>query len=331
MSLPCGSQGARGKSVKRLLDWLLLAVGLGGLVWYLSRFSGEFGRLANMSVGTLVLLSGVVLLGHLIFAAKLRTSVRIFGASLTIREAFLLVEAGSFMNILPLHMGTALRALYLKKVARLKYVNYGLSFVVTQCTAFLVAGVIGLLFLCVIGGTFIGLQLVFLGYIIIAVGVLMGGYMARSARLLELGAGRIRSRWWKQLLTSLQSGIGDISSQPRAVMLWFGFDVLSNFVLGMRFFVVGQSLGYGLDLAPAMVMQGITRIAAIFTVVASGTIGVREALTGLASSGLGKAAVAGVMIATIDRIIVTMWFVVLGSVSLFVVRRRVFRATGRPT
>jgi uncharacterized membrane protein YbhN (UPF0104 family) len=111
-------------------------------------------------------------------------------------------------------------------------------------------------------------------------------------------------------------------------MVWLGLDVLANLVLGTRFFVVGQSLGYGLDFGSAMVMQGITRVAALFTVVPSGTIGIREALTGLASSGLGKAAVAGVMIATIDRIIVTTWIVVLGSGSLFALRRRMFRAAG---
>ena len=314
--------------VKRILDWLIVATGLGVLVWYLSGSSAELQRLDNLSLDALVLVSAMVLLGHVILAAKLLRSVTLFRARLTLPEALLLVEGGSFLNIVPMNLGTALRARYLKKVSRLKYVNYGLSFVGTQSTGFLAAGLMGLIFLSRIPGRFDELELAFFGYVLFAACMLILGYVARSTGIARSYAEGMGIGWWSGALSSLDRGIDEIVSQWRVVVLWFTFDIFANLVLGIRFAVVGMALGYDVGLAEAMVMQAVTRVAAVFIVVPSGTIGVREGLAGMASSGLGGPAVEGVMIATVDRVIATAWIVVLGSVSVFMMRRRIAHAKG---
>jgi len=324
-SQPEGRVSVR-RASRLVFDWLIFIVGLGGLVWYLSKFSNEFGRLGSLSVGAVVVLSAVVLVGHVVIAGKLLTSVGIFGARISLWEALLLVESGSFLNILPLNLGTALRARYLKKVARLKYMNYGLGFAMTQATGFLAAGVLGLAFLYLISGTLRSLQLVFLGYIAFSMAIVIIGYLVRMTGLVGACARGRRSKFQRDLLESLESGIGKIATHPGTVVMWFGFDLLSNLVLGIRFLMISMYLGYGLDLAHAMVMQGITRVSAVLTIVPSGTIGIREALTGVAAASLGQAAVTGVMIGTIDRIIATSWIVFLGSIASIVVRRRIARA-----
>ena len=273
-----------------------------------------------------MLLSVVVLGGHLVIAAKLMTSVRLFGARLSLGEALLLVEAGSFLNIVPLNLGTAMRARYLKRVSRLKYVHFGLGFAMTQFTAFLAAGMLGLAFLHAVTDAPGGLRLAFVGYVAFALAIVAIGSLVRSSGRLGAYARKRRSKFQRALVESLESGIERIARNPQTVALWLGFDLLANLVLGIRFLVISVALGYGLDLAHAMVIQGVTRVSALFTIVPAGTIGVREALSGVGSASLGQAAVAGVMIGTVDRIIATGWIAVLGSISSLVLQRRVARA-----
>ena len=314
---------AQRSTSKRVVDLLIFLGCITGLGWYLSGSPEEFSRLSGLRARDLVLLSGLMLLGHFLVATKLRLSVGLFGSRLSLTEAFLLVETGSFINLVPLNLGTPFRAIYLKRAARLKYVDYGLTFVLTQFTGFLAAGALGLVFLSRATGASPALYALFAGYGFVPIGILGAAYLLRSFPIKDtLGkAGVFRK--------SLLDGVRTISQHPGVVVAWFLLDLGTNLTLGVRFWMLGRVLGYDIEFAAAMIMQAVTRLSALFTIIPSGTIGIREGLTGLGSTGLGKAAIVGMMIATVDRVIVTFWIGAMGILGIIVLRHRYESAGGR--
>jgi hypothetical protein len=86
---------------------------------------------------------------------------------------------------------------------------------------------------------------------------------------------------------------------------------------------VGFWLDYPFDFASGIILQSVSRLSSVFSFLPAGAIGFQEALTGLGATGLGQAAVSGVMISTVDRIVGVAWLLVAGSIGLFVVRSRI--------
>ena len=313
--------------IKRWGGIIAGVLGLAGLIWYITRYSSEFYYLRKISAIHVGTLSLVVLLGHIFIALRFRLMAETFAVDLSLWEAFLLTEAGGFLNIAPLGLGTGFRAAYLKTVRRLKFVDFSLGFLVSLLTEFVAAGSLGILFSLTLPRTSTALYALFLAYIIIPIGVLVvGRFVRRSVRFKSFTQHK-GERWWSRLFRSLIRGVEIILDKPQMVFYWFVLNILTDLVLGTRYWLIGAWMGYSTDFASGMVLQSVTRLTAAITVMPSGTIGLREALTGLGATGLGQSAVSGVMISTVDRIIATAWIVLLGSISLFILRSKIAQAT----
>lgn len=318
---------SRSSLLKRWGGFIAGILGLTGLVWYISLHSEEFYRFQQLSFGGVALLSLFVLLGHGFMALKLQLGAALFGAKLSLWESFLLVQSGSFLNIIPLHVGTGLRALYLKRVHRLKFVEFGLVSVGTLLNSLFAAGVVGMVSLVYLRATNRVLYLIFSLYILAPLGVVLLVWLLKRGALGSRSLALIRQESkLGRLFKSVGSSLEIIFKQPRIIFYWFVLDLLTNLVLGVRFWLEARHLEYPFNFAAAVVLQGISRISAIVSIIPSGTIGLREALTGMGSTGLDEAAVFGVMIATLDRVIVTAWIVVLGTIALFILKNRLLRA-----
>ena len=317
----------RSISIRRWGGVIAGVLGLAGLTWYIAQYSSEFHRLREISVLNIVMLSCIVLLGHFFIALRLQLMAGAFDARLLLWEAILLIEAGGFLNIVPLNLGTGFRAAYLKKVRKLKFVDFGLGFLGSLLAEFVVAGSLGLFFSLSLSGTSPVLRVVFLAYILAPLGLLaLAWVFRRSARFQALTQLEARN-WFGRLFRSLVSGLETILDQPQTILYLFILNLLTDFVLGIRYWLVGAWLGYPVNFASGMVLQSAARATAVVTIMPSGTIGLREALTGLGAAGLGESAVSGVMISTIDRIVATAWIVLLGSISLFILRNKIAQAS----
>ncbi|MDH5674836.1 MAG: flippase-like domain-containing protein [Myxococcales bacterium] len=319
----------RRQRLRRILGAALALLLLAALVVYLARFSNEWQRLEKLEPSQLALLSAIVLLGHVALAGKLRRSVTLFGARLELWEAFCLIEFGSFVNLVPLNLGTPLRAAYLKRVASLDYLKFGLGFMGMQLSAIVVAGVVGLCFIVSTASpTNAAAWPLWVGFgaFVIApcLAVAAGLWLRRSA--VEVATqGAVATTRLRALLTALRAGTEEMLRRPTALASWLLFDSITNFVMGARFFLVASFLGYDTGFASAMVLQAATRASAVVSLVPAGTIGLREGLSGLAAGALGQAAISGVLIATVDRIVATTWIVLLGTGSSFILKRRLAR------
>ena len=307
-------------------------LGAGGLVFYITRYSSELHRLRELSASGIVILSLVVVFGHLVYAMKFRLSANIFGINLPYGEAVMLVESGSLINVVPFS-AMGFRALYLKKVHDLKFVDFGMATLTLLVTGFTSAGVLGLvgllnLFLEGEARASYLLLALFLAYTLGPLVVLgIAWWFRRSGRgnPRPLPEGQ-ELNWWGRIYRSIIAGSDVILTQPQAVAQVFLLDLLTSLVLATRYWLVSESLGYSFNFWSCLVLQSTGQLSAIVTVLPTGTIGLREAFVGLGATGLNDQAVTGVMISTVDRIVATTWIALLGTISLFVLRNKIAQA-----
>ncbi len=302
-------------------------LGVVGLAGYVAAYPEEWRRVQALSASNVALLSLLAIAGHLFTAAKLRLSATMFGIELPYWEAWMMLESGSLVNVVPLS-ATGLRALYLKRVHGLKVVAFGLATLVvitTNLVASGVLGILGLLKLTLDGQAVSGLLLgLFSAYLLVP--VVVAGFAWRLRRCGGHDPGEAGLTWWHRVYRSLLGGLDAILSQPRTVAHFFLLNLLTSLVICARFWLIGGWLGYPVDFASGLVLQGASQATSLITVLPSGVVGLREAFTGLGAAGLGSPAVSGVLIATLDRIVVTGWTILLGSISLVGLYRRIARA-----
>ena len=313
---------------KRWFSIFFGLLGIGGLIFYITRYSSELYRLRVLSVPGIAILSLVIVLGHLFSAIKFRLSAAIFGINLPYAEALMLVESGSLINIVPFS-AMGFRGLYLKKVHGLKFVDFGMGTLTLLVTGFTSAGVLGLLGvlrLCLEGGgvsyLLPGLFLAFMLAPLVVLGI--AWWLKRNG---YGNPGPLRENqelnWWGKIYRSILDGADVIMTQPRAVAQFFLLNLLTGLVLATRFWLVSEFLGYSFNFWSCLVLQSAGQLSAIVTVLPAGTIGLREAFVGFGANGLNSRAVTGVMISTVDRLVAMGWIVLLGTISVFVLRHRI--------
>ena len=311
---------------RQWLQALLSLVGIGALVLYITHYSSELHRLREFSAGRIGLLCLVVLVGHVSYILRFRLSAALFGVTLTPSEAFSVVEFGSLINIVPFS-AMGFRALYLKKVHSLPYAGFGMGALVILLTGFAASGALGLPAVwrwMSVSGVGVPWPLVILFAAYFAGPLVVWWISRRVGPLRPPDAAPPSGRRWLDLLgpvrDSLHAGCLIIRSRPRIVMQLVGLNVVTSIVVGVRFWLVGMWLGYPVDPAGGIILQGVAQLTSIVAIIPSGTVGLREAITGLGAAGLGGAALQGVMISTIDRVVETSIVVVLGGLSLWLLR-----------
>jgi hypothetical protein len=267
-----------------------------------------------------------VLFGHSIVSVRFQLTALLFGIRLSFWEAVLLTEAGGLLNMVPLGLGTALRATYLKRVRKLKYVDFGLGLVGSLLTEFVAAGSLGILFSLPLLRLSAAVRALFLAYILAPVGLVALVWSLRRRSRFQVSVNREPSTWLRRQFRSLVFGVDTVLKQPHMALYLLLLNLATDLVLGTRYWLVGVWLGYPVSFASGMVLQSVARATALFAMMPSGTIGLREALTGLGAVGLGQPGVSGVVISATDRIVATAWIVVMGTVSLFVLRSRIASA-----
>lgn len=298
-------------------------IGTTGLMLYISQYASEFYRLRDFSFFSLGLLSIIVLIGHLIIAIKFQLMAYLFDISLSLWDAFILTETGGLLNIIPLNLGTGFRAAYLKKMKKLKFIDFGLGFLIFMLTEFIAAGILGATFLLTFSNSSIILQFVFLSFILVPLLLIGIAWRLKKRGYYQISLNYKGKGLFNKLIQSLLFSLNTILTQPLLIFYCFCLNIFTGLLLGIRYWLVAKWLGYSMSFASSMVLQSVGRATAGISVIPSGTIGLREALTGLGAAGLRESPVIGVMISTVDRIVATTWIILFGTIGLFFLRKKI--------
>lgn len=304
-----------GRGMKRIasLATTVVFMVLVGVVVYQNR--AELADLFEDPEGALALIGVLVVVGHFLNSAEFWVLYRAQGLPIGLWETWSLFLATQFGNLLPGQAGSLYRFRYLKVVHDFDYgrsgSNYGANLAITLASSALTA-LVGLAAVAAAGGSVspilvaavVGLGAVSLVLLFVELPVVPGlrGRPARAWAQFRVGWEAIRR----------QRGVAG------TVLL---LDIAKYGLVAWRFQIafglldVDQSYAYFLVIAPAAGLAG----AIAFT---PGGFGVREAFITAAALGMGTALDTGLLAATVDRGVLLLTSLVLGTLGFLVTRRR---------
>jgi uncharacterized membrane protein YbhN (UPF0104 family) len=267
-------------------------LGAGALAWYLVVHSSELYRLRTVSVGSVSILSLLVLVTLGLSALRLRLMVTVFDAHISLLESFALTATGGLINFLPLNTAQVFRAIYLRKVRGLKLVEFGLGSGVVVFTDFVSAGILGLiaLYQLYLSGEnlpFLFLEL-FLIFILGPFAILGLTMIFRRSRWGKLDVIQAKKSWVMRAYLSLIHSLDIILKKPKIVARLFVVGIFSGIVRGLRFWFAATLLGYPGGFSSGVVLQSVSSATSLFTMMPVGAIGLREAMIGAGTKGLGR-------------------------------------------
>ncbi len=316
------------QSSKRI--WLssgLGVLGISALVWYLTVYSKELYRLRDFSFGDIIVLSLLVLISYILVAVRFKLIVTTFGVHISLLECFALTTGGNLLNFLPLNIAFAFRAFYLKKLHRLKFVEFGLGIGLVFLIGSITAGILGLISFYLLSfenkDLSFTLLLLFLVFIF-APFVVLGSaliYRRKNLRKKLYIIKDEKQNWFTRFYSSLIRSIDVIYRKPKIVLALFAINIVSNIVVGVKFWLIASLLGYSINFLSGLVLQSTYYIVSFFTILPA-AIGLKEAVIGAGAKGLGGQFTSGVMISTADRIINMSWIILCGSISLIFLQHR---------
>lgn len=269
---------------------------------------------------TLVAIGVLVVLGHFINSTEFWVLYRAHGLPIGLWENWLLFTAGQLGNLIPGQVGTLYRFRYLKTVHGMAYARSGSSFganlVITFASSSL-AGLVGLAGTVASGGTVT--WWIVAGFTTLGVAAL--AMVLRPLPKVSWLRGR-PARLWQVF----HEGWEDLRRRPAVAWQVLGLDLAKYVLVAIRFQLafsllgVDQPIWYFLVIAPAAGLAG----AISFT---PGGLGVRELFVTVAAVGVGSTIDDGLLAATVDRGVMLLASLVLGSVGYAVTRRRMQRVS----
>jgi uncharacterized membrane protein YbhN (UPF0104 family) len=300
-----------------LRKWLknLLAVAiLAALVWYLAR---NWQQVENLPRFGWVPLLGVYLVS-LAGAVGTTLAVQRLMASLGTRtmfwDMFVLQNASTLLNYLPMKAGTVLRANYLKRRYGFSYTHFGLYYLSITLLMTLAASALGLGFLVLGHGLTDGndreLAGLFLALLVASL-VLLLAPLPRPR-----GPGRLRDR-----IRRLLAARTELSTKRRTMAECFAL-MAANFALSaVRLGIIYHALGVPAP-ASTMLILGSLAFVTMFVSLTPGALGLRELVLWAGAVVLDVPPVAGATAAMIDRAVALAWsFLIGGPCALWIWRK----------
>ncbi len=299
------------RAVQAVLE---LAV-VGYLVHYFVAHGGDFGLAVRMGLAQAAAVTALIVASTLIRAWQLFYLIDSLAGRLPFGDSLALTTGCSLLNHLPMSAGTVLKAVILKRNSGLLYAHF-LALTAGQVLAtFLAGGLLGLVVLALpsalglaqrwvlmaaFGGVLAACAASF--YIPVAAAGPGGGWLARSIRSFLVGLQVIRRRRGSLLVLTATTLLMLVSAAAR---FWICFRVLNVDV--------------------SFIGSGVFAIIATFLTLVNITpagLGIREAAVGMVAAFTGEGFAAGVLAAGIERVFTMAFFLVTGSISLVVLRRR---------
>lgn len=276
--------------------------------------------LRDLPLRDLAFVAFLVAFGHYLNALEFCALFRAAGARIGVTENWLLFTAGQLMNYLPGQVGTLYRLRYLRSVHDLAYsrssAGYGINLVLTV----LATGVVGF------GATIlVGLGGGDLSWVLLAIfaGLVVAALVGTLVPLpTTQRSGRMGRAW-----TAFRAGWTELQDEWGVAALVLGLELLKYVVAAWRLQITFRWLGFDEPYAFFLVLAPVIGLAT-FIGITPAALGFREVMVTGAAAALGLSLSEGLLGATLDRGVLLVVSVVLGSIGLVASERRV-RAVAR--
>lgn len=299
---------------------VLAVAALGAVLW---SNRSRLHPLTEVPLDAVLLVTALVVAAHWLNAFEFWFLFRAVGAPVGVTENWMLFTAGQLVNSLPAQAGTLYRLRYLRSVHDLSYSRasaaYGANLVLTvMATALL--GAIGTVVVGVTEDNWSPILLVLFA------GMIVGALATRIVPLPQTQrTGRVARAW-----TDFSAGWAELRQRQRLAAGILGIEALKYVLAAFRLQLTFGWLGYHEPYIFFLVLAPVIGLAS-FIGLTPAAIGIREVAISGAAVALGRRFSEGILGATLDRAVLFLVTLLLGSVGLALSERRVRRVEGPAT
>ena len=293
------------RKLRDLLPFLLSLIIILGFAYYIFQNAEQYQTLLDFSVGPLILLALLSILGRICYGIINYIVYRVIDTPVTFNESLGLAAVNSLANHLPFSGGIIAKGAYLKRRYQLTYTRF-LSVTLALYLFFLsangVTGVIVLAYLSILKMERVS-GLVIAGF----------GLMAGSIFFLFLPIERIQWRGFGHTsLRRLIEGWQALKQNRKAIAQLVGLQVITTILFAFRLLVAFRLLSQDVSFANCLIFSSATVLTQLVAITPGG-LGVRELIVaGIAATAQIDPAISVVAVG-LDRLIATAVIFSLGA------------------
>jgi uncharacterized membrane protein YbhN (UPF0104 family) len=294
----------------KILGYLLVAVSLFIIPYFLLDSDELVSALLAVRVESIVLLSPLVLLSLFFNGVKIFLLQSLFQKKIPLGESVALASANALWNYLPFTGGLVVRGAYLKRKHDFPWSRFLATIVASYLISFFAFGLFGL---------FVSLLLVpqqkFI-FSLFFLGMILFPWLALQV------SSAVQDKI--NLLRPLQAAIPqmkELLAKRRILAALLGLDLVTLLVDSVRIYLVSNVAGEKISFATALLITPVTILASLLNIT-PGALVIREALITFTTNQLNYSVQTGVVIASVDRLVVVLGIFLAGAISILYLKRK---------
>ena len=287
------------KMHKKLLSVIfLVGIAAAGIIYYF-KHRGDFYLITSVSTSAIVVISSLFIVISLCFGLQLKILMNHYNLDIGFLECYGLSRTSSFINLLlPFGGGASYKAIYLKKLLRLRYSSYIASMAIANIIKIMIFALAAVFLVMPLGGVLSAVSIITFSASLL---FLLLGHKLKNLDITSAGyAKKVIDEWQK-----IKEDRGTITKLVCLSLFVFAATSLSIY-LSFRAFSVDISVRAGGTIAAFTTITGLLNIV-------PGNWGIREALFIIISSTYGIEINESVHAAALGRLIQIIWTFILAS------------------
>ena len=306
----------RVKIMWRYVGSAFVVIYLLAMVWVLAKLDTSQG-LSSINWYSFVLLLMLATAMSVLFAVVLKVSCGVLQCNLSLIEALGLTAASGLLNTLPARAGTGFKGLYLVYLRGLSISDFASITGVTAAVALMISGLSGMAGVTTMWlteGTPRG-----------GLGAAYGALLISVALALTVGPVLLRLRFpfgLERFIKPLSTATNSLTANPIFVGKIAVLDLLGLSFVALRLYLIATLLGEPISLPAAILLANAGAVSTLMSVVPGG-LGIREAAISGTLVAIGGGLEAGIVIATLDRVVSLVRDLIIGGGWLITIRHTV--------
>lgn len=289
-----------------------------GFAYYIWENRELFQQPEKVSTTNVITLSMLILLSWLSTSAQSFIFFRHSGSKIRFFECYLLSLASTFGNFLPMRAGTIVRAHYMKSVHNLDYIHFGSIFSVRLILVLIASSICGIIALLSLNTFNTGAYTLLIVFTVLIL-------LPSTIYLWKPFQSDKGNHFILRAVKKFSNGIYELKRAPIISISCLILIFIQLILLGLRFQIAAEIINHPIELPVIMVLVSLATIAA-FTAITPGGLGIREALMGYATLATGTAFSLGMLIGSVDRLLLLIMTAILGGLSFLRVWYRLSKA-----
>ena len=294
---------------KKIISWLVVFILFAGIYYLNPDVFKEILKVKDITFKIFIIISLLCVCNQFLLGLEIKILCRTFDVHIGVIESFGLSSIRSIANYLPMGAGVVSNAIYLKSQKKLSIANYTSSLTVSIVLMLLLAGLLGFItsiYLKILSNS-VGLDL-----ILLFGSVFWGTLIIMAVKFPTLESKNFIARF----IRDFQKGYALLKKDRSTIQKLIVLKSIILLLLIVKMKLLFISIGYDLNLS-SIILIVMSVVAFRIATILPGNIGVTESVSGFMAAASGSTFEYGFVGMAVDRIIQTIWILILGVFFLF--------------